>query len=399
MCSYIQDTPREDSERDHDRRSPIGKEKEEEAGAQTFDEREGDKEDLSSTADGRLDPDSAPTAPQTTNEQSRDNASGTRGSSKKWPLGGFWGGRKGRLKPGDLREEKDERREEGSDISDSSEDEKDEWEEHRITDKRRGREADDIDSPSQRGSSSYRFSSRVHTTDDWNTRSSAEGGFRVPRPAWRDEGRKTRSSARPSPNPKPASLKPGRDLGSGNDSDGVKYTCSLANPQVVGLEDELERTIQTKPRPRRTANPRVKAKQPDRQKTTDQTQPGKTNEHTSPSGHHHRVLSTHAKASHTARQPTTKPPLPVRRDKLNTTPTETTASANLRKMTARLLQQATENDYYRLFGVECNATSDDLARVRREKSRQLHPDHFAKQPERQERYVVRIGGADTEHDG
>jgi hypothetical protein len=58
---------------------------------------------------------------------------------------------------------------------------------------------------------------------------------------------------------------------------------------------------------------------------------------------------------------------------------------NIHQLLTRLQQQASENDYYQLLGVDPSVSGDELARVRREKSRQLHPDHFASQPERQER--------------
>ena len=47
------------------------------------------------------------------------------------------------------------------------------------------------------------------------------------------------------------------------------------------------------------------------------------------------------------------------------------------RLAAKLRQSVKENDYYRLFGVEPSASDEELARVRRQKSAQLHPDHFA----------------------
>ena len=47
------------------------------------------------------------------------------------------------------------------------------------------------------------------------------------------------------------------------------------------------------------------------------------------------------------------------------------------------LQQCTANcDYYELFGVKSDASVDDIAKARREKSREFHPDHYGNDPER-----------------
>lgn len=53
------------------------------------------------------------------------------------------------------------------------------------------------------------------------------------------------------------------------------------------------------------------------------------------------------------------------------------------ELLSELYQKAASSDYYGLLGVDSDATMEELARARREKTRVLHPDHFANDPERQ----------------
>ena len=53
------------------------------------------------------------------------------------------------------------------------------------------------------------------------------------------------------------------------------------------------------------------------------------------------------------------------------------------ELLSELRQKAAGSDYYALLGVNFDATMEELARARREKTRVLHPDHFANDPERQ----------------
>ena len=55
----------------------------------------------------------------------------------------------------------------------------------------------------------------------------------------------------------------------------------------------------------------------------------------------------------------------------------------LTKLTAR----AQTNDYYRLLGAEPGSTSEELAKARRERSRELHPDHCANAEQQRMRWV------------
>lgn len=50
-----------------------------------------------------------------------------------------------------------------------------------------------------------------------------------------------------------------------------------------------------------------------------------------------------------------------------------------------LQQRVAANDYYGLLGVNPDASADDLAKARREKSRKLHPDHFTNDEEQKAR--------------
>ena len=61
----------------------------------------------------------------------------------------------------------------------------------------------------------------------------------------------------------------------------------------------------------------------------------------------------------------------------------TECSKEERELLSELYQKAAGSDYYGLLGVDSDATMEELARARREKTRVLHPDHFANDPERQ----------------
>ena len=53
------------------------------------------------------------------------------------------------------------------------------------------------------------------------------------------------------------------------------------------------------------------------------------------------------------------------------------------EMLSELQQKAASNDCYGLLGVVSEVTPEELARARRERTKVLHPDHFANDPERQ----------------
>ena len=57
------------------------------------------------------------------------------------------------------------------------------------------------------------------------------------------------------------------------------------------------------------------------------------------------------------------------------------------KLLDMLQQRAETNDYYKLLGVESDASDDELAKARRDKSRDLHPDHFTNNGMLKQKYV------------
>lgn len=58
------------------------------------------------------------------------------------------------------------------------------------------------------------------------------------------------------------------------------------------------------------------------------------------------------------------------------------------QLLASLLHQAGENDYYSLLGASPGAGEGELARCRRERNQELHPDHFMNDPEGRTRLVA-----------
>lgn len=54
------------------------------------------------------------------------------------------------------------------------------------------------------------------------------------------------------------------------------------------------------------------------------------------------------------------------------------------KLLSTLHHQARENDYYGILRVEPSATQEELSRARRERTRELHPDHYTSDEEQKE---------------
>ncbi len=147
--------------------------------------------------------------------------------------------------------------------------------------------------------------------------------------------------------------------------------------------------------------PSVKPKPP----STSDNRAVSSSEHTSSSSSHVSQVIMRMESSGEAASRPHKPPnivLPsVRslehtgRPRTRTNPSPLTTPISTRRLSAhipkhdevadtleKLRRLALNNDCYGLLGVESSASLEELTRARREKSRQLHPDHFAGQPDR-----------------
>ena len=375
---------------------------------------------------------------------------------RKWPLEGLWGGIKERLRPTESREEKAGKSVGGSVSSDAGEtegvsggDEVAEEEEEGDARCRRYSElfakGDVVTGvPSRKTETENERRKKVNEKRDESHNTSRHHSYYVPSIVHRMEtseeivssstgsdhdtpmnsesstqkkeknGRIARSpmSPKPSPNPKPANLKilsGSYNRGRDGNTEGTQCGSKSSHPGSSAL-DEPPRPIQHKTEPqktthlRRTTQPDGTQQQRTTRKTTQQPRtplsqgsigsPNSTTTTHTPSLWtlpNLTVVSTHAESSSQQTSSAAKPPLSPRVDvRVDAT---LISDPNLRQLVMRLQQQALENDYYKLFGVDSRASSDDLARVRREKSRQLHPDHFANQPDRQERLVTYATGS------
>ena len=99
-----------------------------------------------------------------------------------------------------------------------------------------------------------------------------------------------------------------------------------------------------------------------------------------------------APSSHPARAPPPPPSssqLPNMEESYNSSqftaslPGLTDCSNDELQLLSELNKKASANDYYGLLGVDSEETVEGLARARREKTKVLHPDHYANDPERQ----------------
>ena len=396
-------------------------------------------------------------------------------SSRKWPLEGFWGGIKERLKPADPKDEKARKQEEqsdsgGSDIKEIGGAETVVEEESTVKESRAGRRTNteggglrkkkkDIEKVTEeeknvsdkgvevegagkrdrdnvvqkreesrgthkqtRRPHSLHVASIVHrmeTSEESASSTEVREGPRSPPPSTRtgtssarrrDKNVGTGQSpkpSKPSPKPKPENLK--ALLGSGSQegsSTEVNQTNSQSTNTRLSATAQPRRPLSHKTQPQRsTVQQRHTTQQQTKVPTSQATQkPSSTRQQqqsavprvsittsetrTANGVSNLPILPVVASENQTSpegnfgRLGAAKPALPPKRTKLDTAQFTNTT---LRQMLTRLQQQAAENNYYQLMGVEPGASEEELARVRRERSRQLHPDHFACQPERQER--------------
>lgn len=256
-----------------------------------------------------------------------------------------------------------------------------------------------------------RSPSSVERSGDTSSSSGTRDREATPEVHHRRAERGRRDGVKPTPNPKPTRLQGGQGSeGSSSESEGVKFS-SLSGSLKLEVETVPESPKQRKNGQQRTTKPQSETSK-HRQQPTHQdqrpTKPAETEAATTPQRKKRRPQMKERDSQNPGREGSsetaqpTLPTLPVfsptDQQSLHSRPKPAlpTKPVNLEKPVdgdvqtklQRLQEMADENDYYRLFGVESSASTEDLARVRREMSRQLHPDHFAGQPDRQERFVA-----------
>ena len=74
-------------------------------------------------------------------------------------------------------------------------------------------------------------------------------------------------------------------------------------------------------------------------------------------------------------KPSSKPQ-PAAKPQAHIAPIQKDQPLTAESMFKQLEQKVAENDYYQLLGLEESASAEEIARRRRERSRELHPDHF-----------------------
>lgn len=74
-------------------------------------------------------------------------------------------------------------------------------------------------------------------------------------------------------------------------------------------------------------------------------------------------------------KPSSKPQV-TSKPQAHIAPIQKEEPSKMESLLKQLEQKVVENDYYHLLGLEESASVEDIARRRRERSRELHPDHF-----------------------
>ena len=395
---------REVEDRENGRRSPVGR---------AADGREGREGELGGESPSTRQTGLRPAQPDSTTGLTGEGgdttgSAGERRGGKKWPLEGFWGGIKGRLRPNDPRNGRQtgDKEDEGSDSEEADEEDDVKGGAGGGEDVRNGvhHSGDREETTARLETASDTVHHALNTVRSLESDDSGASTQRV-REARSDRphhvsGRETEEAEgtkKPAPNPKPTKLTSAQGSECSSGSEGVKFSSLSESMKLDSAELGETESPRTQPKIRQqrttkspqtptklehqrlnTAKGEVGATTPQRRKrraelgaqqdigsgagTAKPVLPAFSDSQPSPSSHH-------------------KPPKPAKPANLEKQANDTDTEALL----ARLLEKAEENDYYRLFRVESSASTDDLARVRREMARKLHPDHFTGQPEKQER--------------
>ena len=368
-----------------------------------------------------------------TGNSSHSGGLGERRAGRKWPLEGIWGGIRGKLRTSESgngrgraeREDSDEEEGEEEDVREESEGECDESGVH-LSGEREKRDDHSQSNDSHKTVHSCEKSLESGSSENRERESRSRGLQEVrARGAEDAEG----GGAKPAPNPKPNKLRSARGSEGSSGSEGVKFSSLSGSLRLEGSESQPERPPLLKSGPQGQTGPPLSKGGPQLGKAgppmTNSGSPlGKRGPHgitrphnrTNLDGRQHLERVAAVGTPQRKRRPElesesdvrdttshTKPLLPTlpvvtgnhdeRSSSRHPKPPPPTKPANLDKpvhtdthsLLKTLQEKAGENDYYRLFGVESTASTEELARMRREMSRQLHPDHFAGQPGRQER--------------
>ena len=346
--------------------------------------------------------------------EEEETAKGKRGPSK-WPLGRVWGGIRGKLRANEVknggREEKEGQESDGeilTDEEDSSNQRQADREGVRNTPElprdqdTREKEGNDKELKPRVRKESPRVARAPGSVERSGGASGSRGKREMASNHQTRERRRRRDDVKPTPNPKPTRLR-GKASEESSESEGVKFS-SLSGSlklEVETVEEGLKQPRNTPHRPQRQTNhehqqtmkadkqeaattPQRRKRRPQIKEKHDQdTRRNDSSDAPQPLLPNLPVLPTTTPTTQSPSSSRPKPPLPTKPLVLEK-PVDGAIATKLQ----RLQEMAEENDYYKLFGVESTAGTDELARVRREMSRQLHPDHFAGQSHRQERWVI-----------
>ncbi|CAI8051179.1 hypothetical protein GBAR_LOCUS28035, partial [Geodia barretti] len=311
--------------------------------------------------------------------EEEDTAKGKRGTSK-WPLGRVWGGIRGKLRTNEARnggrEEKEGQESDGETLTDE-EDSSNQRQTHRESASATPQLPRDQDTREKEGSDKE-LKPRIRKESPHVARApgsversggaSGSGDQRETTSNHQTRERRRRDDVKPTPNPKPTRLR-GKASEESSESEGVKFS-SLSGSlklEVETVEESSKVPRNTPQRPQRQTNhehqqtmgeqeaattpqrrkrrPQIKEKHDQDARRNDSSDAPQPLLPTLP------VLPTPTPT--TSSRP--KPPLPTKPLVLEK-PVDGAIATKLR----RLQEMAEENDYYKLFGVESTATTDEL---------------------------------------